>query len=102
MAKATRRQRLQHVQEIERIPFRCHDTRCASFVPRWTHQLPIPRFSVEIERLPDRRCQQFLLIGKEEPDLTAQCRNRDCDNVVDADDGIFLEPVTHTYWNFGR
>lgn len=31
-----------------------------------------------------------------------QCRNRDRGNVVDADDGVFIEPVTHTYWNFGR
>lgn len=50
----------------------------------------------------DCRCQQFLLIRKNEPDLPALCRNRDRDNVVDADDGILLEPVTHTYWNFGR
>ena len=60
------------------------------------------RLSVEIEGVPNRRCQQFLLIGKKEPDLAAQCRNWDRDNVVDADDGILLEPVTHTDWNFGR
>lgn len=61
-----------------------------------------PCLSVEIERVLDRRCQRFLLIRKKEPDLTPQCRNRDRDNVVDADDGISLEPVTHTHWNFGR
>ncbi len=61
-----------------------------------------PCLLVEIERVLDRRCQQFLLIRKKEPYLTPQCRNRDRDNVVDVDDGILLEPVTHTYWNFGR
>ena len=61
-----------------------------------------PCLSVEIERVLDRCCQRFLLIRKKEPNLTAQSRNRDRDNVVDADDGISLEPVTHTYWNFGR
>lgn len=50
----------------------------------------------------DRRCQRFLLIRKKEPYLMPQCRNRDRGNVVDADDGVFIEPVTHTYWNFGR
>ncbi len=59
--------------------------------------------SVEVERVPNRRCQHFLLIGEEEPDLAPpQCRNRDCDDVVDADDGIFLESVTYTYGNFSR
>lgn len=61
-----------------------------------------PRPSVEIEGVPNRRCQRFLLIRKKEPDLAAQCRNRDRDNVVNADDGIFLEPVTHPDWDFGR
>lgn len=61
-----------------------------------------PCLSVEIEGEPNRRCQQFLLIGKKEPDLAPQCRNRDRDDVVHADNGIFLEPVAHTYWNFGR
>lgn len=63
---------------------------------------PLPLPLVEIERVLDRRCQQFLLIRKKEPDLPAQCRNRDRDNVVDADDGILFEPVTDAYWNFGR
>lgn len=58
--------------------------------------------SVEIECVPNRRCQQILLIRKKESDLAPQCRNRDRDDVIDADDGIFLEPVTHTYGNFGR
>lgn len=50
----------------------------------------------------DRRCQQFLLIGKEETYLASKCGNRDRDNVVDADDALFFEPVTHTHWNFAR
>ena len=58
--------------------------------------------SVEVERVPNRRCQQFLLIRKEEPDLAPQCRYGDCDNVVDADDGVSLESVTYTYGNLSR
>jgi hypothetical protein len=52
-----------------------------------------PCLPVEIERVLDRRCQQFLLIRKKEPHLTSQCRNRDSDNVVNADGGIFFEPL---------
>lgn len=61
-----------------------------------------PCLSVEIERVLDRRCQEFLLLRKKEPYLTPQCCNRDRDNVVDADNGIFLEPVSHTYWYLTR
>lgn len=64
--------------------------------------LDLPCLSVEIEGMLNRRCQEFLLIGKKEPDLAPQRRNRDRDNVVDADDGILLEPVAHPDWNFGR
>lgn len=32
---------------------------------------------------------------KKEPDLAAQCRNRDRHNVVNADDSVILEPVTY-------
>lgn len=42
------------------------------------------------------------MIKKEESDLVAKCRNRDSDDVVNADDGILLESVAHTYGNFGR
>lgn len=67
-------------------------------IPRSSSPCP----SVEIEGVPNRGCQRFLLIRKKEPDLAPQCRNRDRDDVVDADGGILLEPVTHPDWNFGR
>lgn len=41
----------------------------------------------------NRPRQQFLLIGKEEPDLASQCRNRDRDNVVDFDDLLCGQPA---------
>jgi hypothetical protein len=58
--------------------------------------------SFEIEGVMNRRCQQFLLIWKKEPDLAPQCRNRDCHNVVDADDAILIKPVARADRNFGR